>query len=236
MGDTVFGSLHNINHRWVKFDGRVPHAAMAFEGTERFSVVYFTRKDAENTDLAAHDYLSQLGIPIPTKEWLQQSASASTMSAVAGAALSSATTECAVDTRTKPESEFEFRTPLLPIGIAAEPLSQGDAPMPAVSGAGTSSADIDRAVDTGTNRGAEVMPDQEADTQELEDLYQQAMGALKAFIDRSSFADTDRAVRGSAAEGRGTGRIWCRRARRAADGRSRVEEPRSSAVHTCECV
>ena len=40
VGSRLRGRLHNIRHRWHKFNGNVPHMTMPYKG-ERFSLVYY---------------------------------------------------------------------------------------------------------------------------------------------------------------------------------------------------
>eukprot|EP00439_Symbiodinium_sp_Y106_P086235 s163_g32.t1 len=47
VGQMLPGRAHCIKNRWLRFDGRCPHAALGFEGT-RMSLVYFSRHLADD--------------------------------------------------------------------------------------------------------------------------------------------------------------------------------------------
>eukprot|EP00930_Biecheleria_cincta_P037597 TRINITY_DN25823_c0_g1_i1.p1 TRINITY_DN25823_c0_g1~~TRINITY_DN25823_c0_g1_i1.p1 ORF type:complete len:2603 (-),score=588.26 TRINITY_DN25823_c0_g1_i1:172-7914(-) len=72
VGDVVKGTLHDINHKWLKFNGHVPHGAVPYEGECRISLVYFSRKGSETINDEGAHYLQALGIPLPTDEWLEK--------------------------------------------------------------------------------------------------------------------------------------------------------------------
>ena len=63
-GDIIKGRLINIKDKWFHFDGRVPHAAMPFQGN-RFSLVYFTSKFHRKMDEHCKQDLVNLGFKLP---------------------------------------------------------------------------------------------------------------------------------------------------------------------------
>ena len=58
---------HNTVHY---FDGKTPHATMPFQG-QRFTLVFYTRREVPSAKPGVRATLTELGFPLPpTGEWL----------------------------------------------------------------------------------------------------------------------------------------------------------------------
>lgn len=63
-GTILMGDLHDLKHKWVKFNGCLPHCVLPFTGT-RVSLIFFKHKHAKAVDKATRNQLMKLGFPRP---------------------------------------------------------------------------------------------------------------------------------------------------------------------------
>eukprot|EP00927_Polykrikos_kofoidii_P082342 TRINITY_DN8167_c0_g1_i15.p1 TRINITY_DN8167_c0_g1~~TRINITY_DN8167_c0_g1_i15.p1 ORF type:complete len:614 (+),score=79.81 TRINITY_DN8167_c0_g1_i15:137-1978(+) len=65
QGSRLPGRLEDIRHRWVQFDGRLPHAVMPFSGSAWTSLIYFTVPGWQNAGKVPLEKLEAYGFKLP---------------------------------------------------------------------------------------------------------------------------------------------------------------------------
>eukprot|EP00971_Amphidinium_carterae_P351093 6491908-Amphidinium_carterae.1 len=66
------GTLHDINHRWLTFDGHQPHATTSHTGF-RISIIYYSPQNVHQLPTSLYHELRQHGFPIPTDAHILES-------------------------------------------------------------------------------------------------------------------------------------------------------------------
>ena len=64
VGDKLAGSVVDIFEKPFRFDGTVPHSAMAYNG-ERYAIVFFTHRAWNSSDRILRQKARSLGLPVP---------------------------------------------------------------------------------------------------------------------------------------------------------------------------
>ena len=79
IGNFIGGKLYiddvgerNTRHKFVKFDGNVPHMALDYEGGDRYSFVFFTSNSFIKLSTQDKTELKKLGFPTPNKKQLDK--------------------------------------------------------------------------------------------------------------------------------------------------------------------
>eukprot|EP00971_Amphidinium_carterae_P262130 5199406-Amphidinium_carterae.2 len=72
MSSQLKGTLHDINHRWLTFDGHQPHATTPHSGF-RISIIYYSPQNVHQLTSALYQELRRHGFPIPSDAMNQES-------------------------------------------------------------------------------------------------------------------------------------------------------------------
>jgi len=79
IGNFIGGKLYiddvgerNTRHKFVKFDGNVPHMALDYEGGDRYSFVFFTSNSFIKLPAEEKNKLNELGFPTPNRQELEE--------------------------------------------------------------------------------------------------------------------------------------------------------------------